>query len=277
MFLTFFFGAFGAIVAELLKRWQQWNEMPEKRFFALFKSMEFWSITLFLVLLGGGVGILEGRKTHPIDHSLCFFVGVGAVSIVRNFLSGMAAQGGPRAKRRRLARQLNRRQVDDGGLSGKGQSAKLEPEGETRYVHRAALETLKRRQEPVLEETERALQKAVRLFPQNAEAPYILGVLLKEVGRLEEAGRAFQEAIHLNLQNAEAHYNLCVLLKERGRFAEAERAFQEAIRLNPRNAPAPNSGAGSLREPLGLEKLSSLDEKAETNLRTPIGWRDIFN
>jgi hypothetical protein len=26
-----------------------------------------------------------------------------------------------------------------------------------------------------------------------------------------------------------------------------------------------------------LEKLSSLDEKADTNLRAPIGWRDIFN
>jgi tetratricopeptide (TPR) repeat protein len=277
MFLTFFFGAFGAIVAELLKRWQQWNEMPEKRFFALFKSIELWSITLFLILLGGGVGVFEGRKTHPIDYSLSFFVGVGAVSIVRNFLSAMAAQGGPRAKRRRLTRQLNRRRVDEGGLIGKARSAKLEGGGETRFVPQAALETLRRRREPVLEETERALQKTVRLYPQNAEAHYILGVLLKEVGRLEEAGRAFQEAIHLNLKNAEAQYNLGVMLKERGRFAEAEQAFQEAIRLNPQNAPIPNSGAGSLPEPLGLEKLSSLDEKAETNLRTAIGWRDIFN
>jgi tetratricopeptide (TPR) repeat protein len=277
MFLTFFFGAFGAIVAELLKRWQQWNEMPEKRFFALFKSIEFWFITLFLILLGGGVGVFEGRKTQPIDYSLCFFVGVGAVSIVRNFLSGMAAQGGPRAKRRRLTRRLNRRRVDEGGQIGKGRSAKLVREGETRYLHQATFETLTRRQEPVLEEAERALQKTVRLYPQNAEAHYVLGVLLKEMGRLEEAGRAFQEAIHLNLQNAEAHYNLGVLLKERGQFAEAERAFQEAIRLNPQNAPAPSGRAGSLREPLVLEKLSSLDEKADTNLRTPIGWRDIFN
>jgi len=68
---------------------------------------------------------------------------------------------------------------------------------------------LRRLQEPVLEETERALQKAIRLYPQNAEAHYILGVLLKERGR--------------------------------------------------------------------LEKLSSLSEKADTSLRTPIGWREIFN
>jgi Flp pilus assembly protein TadD len=88
------------------------------------------------------------------------------------------------------------------GLSGKGQIAKLEQEGDTRYVQKEALETLGRLQEPVLEETERALQKAIRLYPQNAEAHYILGVLLKERGRLEEAGRAFQEAIRLNPQDA---------------------------------------------------------------------------
>ena len=44
MFLAFLFGAFGAIVAEVLKRWQQWNDLPEKRFLALLKSIEFWEI-----------------------------------------------------------------------------------------------------------------------------------------------------------------------------------------------------------------------------------------
>jgi hypothetical protein len=92
MLLAFFFGAFGAIVAEVLKRWQQWNELPEERFRALFKSLKFWSIAVFLVLLGGTVGCFEGTKTNPIDWSLCFFVGIGAMSTVRNFLSGLAAQ-----------------------------------------------------------------------------------------------------------------------------------------------------------------------------------------
>jgi hypothetical protein len=120
----------------------------------------------------------------------------------------VAAHGSPRAKRRRFKRQVSRSRVPDGGLSGKGQFAKLEQEGNTRYVQKAALETLGRLQEPVLEETERALQKA--------------------------------------------------------------------IRLNPQDALASNSVADLLQEP-GLEKLSSLSEKADTSLRTPIGWRDIFN
>jgi len=232
MFLAFLFGAIGAIVAEVLKRWQQWNDMPEKRFLALLKGIEFWAITVFLILLGGSVGVFEGTKTHPIDWSLCFFVG-RAISTVRNFLSGVGRMGVRARTDDGLRGSLAGSRVPDGGLSGKGQFAKLEQEGDIRYVHKAALETLGRLQEPVLEETERALQKANRLYPQNAEAHYIFGVLLKERGRLEEAGRAFQEAIRLNLQNAEAHYNLGVSLKERGRFEEAERAFQEAIRLNP--------------------------------------------
>ena len=106
MFLAFLFGAFGVIVAELLKRWRQWNDMPEKRFLALLKSIEFWAITVFLILLGGSVGAFEGTKTHPIDWSLCFFVGVGAIGTVRNFLSGVAAHEGPRAKRRRVKSQI---------------------------------------------------------------------------------------------------------------------------------------------------------------------------
>jgi tetratricopeptide (TPR) repeat protein len=101
--------------------------------------------------------------------------------------------------------------------------------------------------------------------------------LLKQRGRLEEAGRALETAIRLNLQNAEAQYNLGVLLQERGRFEEAEQAFQEAIRLNPQDASASKGAAGWLREPWGLEKLSSLSQKADTNLRTPISRRDIFN
>jgi MFS family permease len=93
MFLAFLFGAFGAIVAELLKRWQQWNDMPKKRFLALSKSIELWAITVFLILLGGSVGVFESTKTHPIDWSLCFFVGVGAISTVRNFSPGWRRMG----------------------------------------------------------------------------------------------------------------------------------------------------------------------------------------
>jgi len=62
----------------------------QKRFLALLKSIEFWAITVFPILFSGSVGVFEGMKTHPIDWSLCFFVGVGAISTVRNLRGGGA-------------------------------------------------------------------------------------------------------------------------------------------------------------------------------------------
>ena len=277
MFLAFLFGVCGAIVAEVLKRWQQWYNMPEKRFLALLQSKEFWLINALLILIGGTVGLLEGQRARPFDWSVCFLVSVGAVTFVRNFLSGLAARGSSRAKRRRLKRQLRSSQVSNGVPGGSGRLVELERKGHLRPGEKGAFEASGPPQESILEETERALQKAIRLYPQNAEAHYILGVLLKERGRLEEAGQAFEGAIRLNLQNAEAHYNLGVSLKERGQFEEAERAFQTAIRLNPQDAPGSAGIGGTLWEPRRLEPLSSLTEKADGNLLTPIGWRDIFN
>jgi tetratricopeptide (TPR) repeat protein len=277
MISAFFFGACGALVTEVLKRWQQWNNVPEGRFLALLQNKEFWFATLFLVLLGGSVGLFEASKTRPFDWSVCFFVSAGVISIIRNFFSGLAARGSSRAKRRRLRSRLRPRHGDDVGPTGKGLLTKIEQKSVFRPVPKTAFETLRPPQEPVLEETERALQKAIRLYPQNAGAHYILGVLLKECGRLEEAGQAFEGAIRLNLQDAEAHYNLGVSLKENGRFEEAERAFQTAIRLNPRDASGSGSVAGSPQELRPIEQLSSLGEKVDGNPRTSINWRDIFN
>jgi tetratricopeptide (TPR) repeat protein len=277
MYFAFFFGACGALVTEVLKRWQQWNNVPEGRFLALLQNKEFWLVTLFLVLLGGSVGLFETSKTRPFDWSVCFFVSAGVISIIRNFFSGLAARGSSRAKRRRLKSRLRPNQGHDVGPTGRGLLAKLEQKGVFHPAPKTALESLKPPQEPVLEETERALRKAVRLYPENAGAHYILGVLLKECGRLEEAGQAFEGAIRLNLQSAEAHYKLGVSLKENGRFEEAERAFQTAIRLNPQDASGSGSAAGFPQESRPLEQLSSLGEKVEGNPRTPINWRDIFN
>jgi tetratricopeptide (TPR) repeat protein len=277
MYFAFFFGACGAFVTEVLKRWQQWNNVPEGRFLALLQNKEFWLVTLFLVLLGGSVGLFEASKTRPFDWSVCFFVSAGAISIIRNFFSALAARGSSRAKRRRLKSRLRPSRGHDGGATGKGLLAKLEQKSVFHPAPKAAFEILKPPQEPVLEETERALRKAVRLYPENAGAQYILGVLLKECGRLEEAGQAFEGAIRLNLQSAEAHYKLGVSLKENGRFEEAERAFQTAIRLNPQDASGSGSTAGFPQESRPLQELSSLGEKVEGNPRTPINWRDIFN
>jgi len=82
-FSRFFSAPLAPSSLEVLKRWQQWNEMPEKRFLALLKSIEFWAITVFLILLGGSVGVFEGTKTHPIDWSLSGLSQLGRVEVSR--------------------------------------------------------------------------------------------------------------------------------------------------------------------------------------------------
>ena len=274
MFFAFFFGACGALVTEVLKRWQQWNNMPEGRFLALLQNKEFWLVIMFLVLLGGSFGLFGASKNRPFDWSVCFLVSAGAISIIRNLFSGLAARGSSRAKRRRLK---NRLRPSQGGVPTRKGLAKLNWKNPFRSVPETGFEKLEPPHEPVLAETERVLRKAVRLYPQDAEAQYILGVLLKECGRLQEAEQAFEGAIRLNLQNAEAHYNLGVSLKENGRFEEAERAFQKAIRLNPHDASRAGRVAGFGQESPPLELLSILGEKVDGNMRSPITWRDIFN
>ena len=87
MAIAFLLGAFGALVAEVLKRWQQWSDLPEDQFYALVKSVKFWAATLFLILLGGLAGIYAGTRARTVDWQLCFFGGIGFMSIIRNILA----------------------------------------------------------------------------------------------------------------------------------------------------------------------------------------------
>ena len=99
MAIAFLLGAFGALVAEVLKRWQQWSDLPEDQFRALVKSVKFWAATLFLILLGGPAGIFAGTRIQTVDWPLCFFGGIGFMSIIRNILSALAAQNTQKADR----------------------------------------------------------------------------------------------------------------------------------------------------------------------------------
>ena len=99
MAIAFLLGAFGALVAEVLKRWQQWSDLPEDQFRALVKSVKFWAATLFLILLGGLAGIFAGTRTQTVDWQLCFFGGIGFMSIIRNILAALAAQNTQKAAR----------------------------------------------------------------------------------------------------------------------------------------------------------------------------------
>jgi tetratricopeptide (TPR) repeat protein len=99
-----------------------------------------------------------------------------------------------------------------------------------------------------------ALQTAVTLSPQDAEARSNLGVTLQELGRLDEALASYKQAIALSSDSTESHYNLGNTLKELGRLDEALASYKQAIALKPDFAEAHyNLG-------ITLQELGRLDE-----------------
>ena len=84
-----------------------------------------------------------------------------------------------------------------------------------------------------LSEALNAMQKSVQLAPQDAEGHYNLGITLQELSRLDEAEASYRQAIALKPDLAEAHNNLGLALKEQGKLDEAEACFRQAITLNP--------------------------------------------
>jgi tetratricopeptide (TPR) repeat protein len=83
-----------------------------------------------------------------------------------------------------------------------------------------------------------AMQKSVQLAPQDAEAHNNLGITLQELGRLNEAEASYVQAIALKPDIAEPHYNLGNTLKELDRLDEAEASLRQAIALKPDYAKA---------------------------------------
>ena len=105
-----------------------------------------------------------------------------------------------------------------------------------------------------LAESLEPMQIAATLSQQDAEAHNNLGITLYELERFGAAEASYRQAIALKPDYADAHNNLGVTLKELGRFDEAETSYGQAITLKPDYAEAHNN--------LGviLNELGRLDE-----------------
>ena len=114
-----------------------------------------------------------------------------------------------------------------------------------------------------------ASQKSVKLASQDAEAHQNLGVTLQEIGRLEEAEASYRQAISVKPDYAEAHSNLGVTLKELGRLEEAEASYRQAILVKPDYTEAYNNLGNTLKE---LGRL----EEAEASYRQAITLKSDF-
>ena len=106
-----------------------------------------------------------------------------------------------------------------------------------------------------------AMRKSVRLAPHDAEAHSNLSVTLQGLGNWEEAEASLKQAIALKPDHAEAHNNLGMTLQELGRLEEAEASYTQAIALQPHMAEA-HSNLGVM-----LQELGRLDEAAVSYTR----------
>jgi len=108
-----------------------------------------------------------------------------------------------------------------------------------------------------------ANHKSAQLSPKDAQAHSNLGVTLQELGRLDEAEASCRQAIALKPDFAQARCNLGLTLKQLGRLDDAEASYRQAIELKPDYAEA-HSNLGVI-----LKELGKLDG-AEASLRQAI-------
>jgi tetratricopeptide (TPR) repeat protein len=94
------------------------------------------------------------------------------------------------------------------------------------------------------------MQKSVQLVPQDAEAHNNLGTTLQELGRLDEAEASLRQALVLKPDYATAYSNLGNSLQALGRLDEAEASYTQAIALKP-DYPAAYYNLGVTQQELG--------------------------
>ena len=93
-----------------------------------------------------------------------------------------------------------------------------------------------------------AFQKVTELLPDDAEAHYNLGVVLKSAGRLDEALASYRRAVALKPDYAEAHSNLGNTLKDLGRLDDAVASYRRALKIKPDSADAHNNLGTALKD-----------------------------
>ena len=78
-------------------------------------------------------------------------------------------------------------------------------------------------------------------FPESIMLLKVLGLALKDLGRLEEAEQTFRKLISINALDANDHNNLGIILKYQGKISEAIKSFTQAIKLDSNYAEAFNN------------------------------------
>ena len=96
-----------------------------------------------------------------------------------------------------------------------------------------------------------AFQKTAKLLPDDAEAHFNLGVVLKNLGRLDDAVASYRRALKIKPDYAEALNNLGNAQKDLGLLDGAVASLRRALKIKPDYAEALNN-LGNAQKSLGL-------------------------
>lgn len=107
--------------------------------------------------------------------------------------------------------------------------------------------------------------------PKNAEAMFMRGVILAEMGKREDALKAFIEVSQIYPELPEPYNNLAVIYAEQGQYDKAKRALESAIKTHPSYATA-HENLGDIYARLASEaydkalKLDTSNARAQNKL-----------
>ncbi len=114
-------------------------------------------------------------------------------------------------------------------------------------------------------EAELSYRKAIKIYPDFAEAHSNLGNILRDLGKLKEAEISTRKAIQLNPDFADAHSNLGNILRDLGDLKEAELSTRIAIEIKPDYAMA-HLNMGNILRDLGKLKEAEISTRKAIQL-----------
>ena len=129
--------------------------------------------------------------------------------------------------------------------------------GEAHNLHAAILVALGKRAEAV-----KAMTKATRLAPTNAQYFSNLGEIERQRGKTHEAYAALREALHLDPRNPQALNNLGIVHYDRREFDDAIAAYRGALEINKSYPEAHNNLGNALRAVGNAEEAIDHYQKA---------------
>lgn len=107
-------------------------------------------------------------------------------------------------------------------------------------------------------EAEKFAVSLIKKFPKHPFPWKILGIVLKQLGKINEALVTIQKSAQLAPQDFECHNNLGITFVELGRFDQAEKSLKQVIKLKPDHVFAHN------RLGTTLQALGKFDEAKES-------------